>query len=85
MPEEVPLNEQQFDQPVEATYRDGHIELDGDAVWPEGARLVVTPQVPQEFDQSLSGVPGAYVFGVSRKACSVSRFQLPSIPVRVSE
>ena len=54
-PEEAPLNEQQFNQPVEATYRDGQIELDRDVVWPEGARLVVTPQVPQELDQSLSG------------------------------
>ncbi len=54
-PEEVPLNQQQSNQPVEATYHAGKVELDGEVVWPEGTRLVVTAQSPQEFDQSLQG------------------------------
>jgi len=54
-PEEAPLNQQQSIQPVEATYRDGHVELDGNADWPEGTRLVVSAKTPQEIDQSLQG------------------------------
>jgi len=49
------LNQQQFSQPVHATYRDGRVEIETDVSWPEGTRLVITPQTTQEIDQSLQG------------------------------
>jgi len=49
------LNQQQSNQSVEATYVDGQIVLNEDVTWPEGTRLLITPQASLEIDQSLHG------------------------------
>jgi len=49
------LSQQQLNRPVEATFRDGRIELDEDVAWPDGARLVVALQKPKAIDRSLQG------------------------------
>lgn len=43
------------EQPIGATVRDGHIELDEPSNWPEGTRLLVSPVCPPHGDEPHSG------------------------------